>query len=288
MLKEIGAFIVSLSKVSRAAENTVKSYRRDLHSFREFLIERGVALEPGSSEVSVAAIEADHIRGYLTALMKRATRATAQRHLAAIKSFFRYREVAAGAPNPSRGLRSPRRDQHLPSILQETEVTALIGDEAAEGDRAGWRNRAIAETLYSSGLRIGELVALNWADLDLEMGMLRVRHGKGNKERIVPIGEPAIKALSGWRRQMPAARPGRSDFYQSARRPANHPQCRADCGAPAGVVWHCEPDHAARLAPFLRHSSAGSWRRSALDSGNVGSRQPDHDPALHPCQRQPA
>ena len=152
MLKEIGAFIVSLSKVSRAAENTVKSYRRDLHSFREFLIERGVALEPGSSEVCVAAIEADHIRGYLTALMKRATRATAQRHLAAIKSFFRYREVAAGAPNPSRGLRSPRRDQHLPSILQETEVTALIGDEAAEGDRAGWRNRAMAETLYSSGL----------------------------------------------------------------------------------------------------------------------------------------
>ena len=83
-------------------------------------------------------------------------------------------------------------------------MTALIGDEAAEGDRAGWRNRAIAETLYSSGLRIGELVALDWADLDLEMGMLRVRHGKGNKERIVPIGEPAIKALSGWRRQMPA------------------------------------------------------------------------------------
>jgi integrase/recombinase XerC len=204
MLKEIGAFIVSLSKVSRAAENTVKSYRRDLHSFRKFLIERGVALEPGSSEVCVAAIEADHIRGYLTALMKRATRATAQRHLAAIKSFFRYREVAVGAPHPSRGLRSPRRDQHLPSILQETEVTALIGDEAAEGDRAGWRNRAIAETLYSSGLRIGELVALDWADLDLEMGMLRVRHGKGNKERIVPIGEPAIKALSGWRRQMPA------------------------------------------------------------------------------------
>ncbi|MGO9057034.1 MAG: tyrosine recombinase XerC [Candidatus Binataceae bacterium] len=203
MLKEIGAFIVGLSKVLRASENTVKSYRRDLHSFREFLIERGVALEPGSSEVSVAAIEADHIRAYLTDLMKRATRATAQRHLAAIKSFFRYREVAADAPNPSRGLRSPRREKHLPSILQETEVTALIGDEPAEDDRAGWRNRAIAETLYSSGLRISELVALNWADLDLEMGMLRVRHGKGNKERIVPIGEPAIKALFGWRRHMP-------------------------------------------------------------------------------------
>ena len=116
MLKEIGAFIVSLSKVSRAAENTVKSYRRDLHSFREFLIERGVALEPGSSEVSVAAIEADHIRGYLTALMKRATRATAQRHLAAIKSFFRYREVAAGAqPEPRTALATARPASSLDS-----------------------------------------------------------------------------------------------------------------------------------------------------------------------------
>lgn len=203
MLQEIGAFIVSLSKVLRASENTVKSYRRDLHSFREFLMERGMALEPEGSEVCVAAIQADHIRAYLTALMKRATRATAQRHLAAVKAFFRYREVAANASNPSRGLRSPRREKHLPSILQETEVSALIGDEPAQDERARWRDRAMAETLYSSGLRISELVALDWADLDLEMGMLRVRHGKGNKERIVPIGEPAVKAMLDWRQHMP-------------------------------------------------------------------------------------
>jgi integrase/recombinase XerC len=205
MLQEIGAFIVGLSKVLRASENTVKGYRRDLHSFREFLMDRGIALEPDRSEVCVAAIQADHIRAYLTALMKRTTRATAQRHLAAIKAFFRYREVAANAPNPSRGLRSPRREKHLPSILQETEVTALIGDEPAENHPAGWRDRAMAETLYSSGLRISELVGLNWADLDLEMGMVRVRHGKGNKERVVPIGEPALKALQDWRRHMPFA-----------------------------------------------------------------------------------
>ncbi len=203
MLKEIAAFIVALSKVLRASENTVKSYRRDLQSFREFLMERGMALQPDRSDVCIESIEADHIRAYLTGLMKRATRATAQRHLAAIKAFFRYREVAANAPNPSRGLRSPRREKHLPSFLQEAEVTALIGDEPAENHRARWRDRAMAETLYSSGLRISELVALNWADLDVEMGMLRVRHGKGNKERIVPIGEPAIKAMQDWRRHMP-------------------------------------------------------------------------------------
>jgi integrase/recombinase XerC len=203
MLDEIEAFVASLSKVLRASANTVKSYRRDLLSFRAFLMERGAAANPERTEVCVAAIEADHIRGYLTYLMKRATRATAQRHLAAIKTFFRQREVIAAASNPSRGLRSPRREKHLPAILRENEVAQLIGDPPVEGDRAGFRDRAMAETLYSSGLRISELVALNWADLDLEMGLLRVRHGKGNKERIVPIGEPAIEALHAWRANMP-------------------------------------------------------------------------------------
>jgi integrase/recombinase XerC len=206
MLEEIEAFIGSLSKVLRASANTVKSYHGDLVSFRAFLMERGAALDPERGEVSASAIEADHIRSYLTHLMKRATRATAQRHLSAIKSFFRYREVSHSASNPARGLRSPRRETHLPSILREPEVAALIGDPPAEGDRAGWRGHAMAETLYSSGLRISELVALNWADLDLEMGLLRARHGKGNKERIVPVGEPAIRALMGWRRHMPVDR----------------------------------------------------------------------------------
>jgi integrase/recombinase XerC len=203
MLREIEAFIGALSKVLRASANTVKAYHRDLLDFRAFLIERGAALDAEGNEVSVTAIEADHIRSYLSHLMKRATRATAQRHLAAIKAFFRHREVTAGADNPGRGLRSPRREKHLPAILQEREVTALIGDAPGEGSRAAWRDRAIAETLYSSGLRISELVALNWMDLDQDMGLVRVRHGKGNKERIVPIGEPAIKALLEWRRNMP-------------------------------------------------------------------------------------
>jgi integrase/recombinase XerC len=181
MLEEIESFVGSLSKVLRASANTVKSYRRDLVSFRAFLMERGAAANPDGAEVCVAAIDADHIRSYLTHLMKRATRATAQRHLAAIKSFFRHREVTGGASNPARGLRSPRREKHLPSILRENEVAELIGERSAEGDRAGF------------------------PDLDREMSMLRVRHGKGDKERIVPIGEPAIEALHAWQQNMPVA-----------------------------------------------------------------------------------
>ncbi len=203
MLREIEAFIATLSKILRASANTVKAYRRDLLSFRSFLMERGTAAD--SIDVCVDAIQADHIRSYLAHLMKRATRATAQRHLAAIKSFFRHREVNTGASNPARGLRSPRREKHLPAILAEDEIVDLIGDLPGHGERAAFRDRAMVETLYSSGLRISELVALDWPDLDAEMGLLRVRHGKGNKERIVPIGEPAIKALEAWRRNMPSA-----------------------------------------------------------------------------------
>src|SRR5260370_12974313 len=166
MVEEIEAFVGSLSKVLRASANTVKSYHGDLVSFRAFLMERGAALDPERGEVSVSAIDADHVRSYLTHLMKRATRATAQRHLAAIKAFFRYREVSHAASNPARGLRSPRRDKHLPSIFQEPEVAALIGDTPADGDRAGWPGHAMAQTLYSSGLRISELGGLNWAGRD--------------------------------------------------------------------------------------------------------------------------
>jgi len=217
MLKEIEAFVASLSRVLRASANTVAAYRRDLLSFRAFLMERGAAAAPDGAEVCVAAIEPDHIRSYLTHVMKRATRATAQRHLAAIKSFFRHREVTTGGANPSRGLRSPRREKHLPSILREEEVADLIGDPPAAGDRAGIRDRAIAETLYSSGLRISELVALNWADLDVEMGLLRVRHGKGNKERIVPVGEPAVEALKAWRANLPSDGAAGSPIFTNLR-----------------------------------------------------------------------
>ena len=217
MLDEIGAFVTTLSKVLRASANTVQSYRRDLLSFRQFLLDRAAAREPPRDEVSVDGIEADHIRNYLTHLMKRASRATAQRHLSAIKAFFRHREVTTGGSNPTRGLRSPRREKYLPSVLQEPEVTALIGDTPEEADRAGWRDRAMAETLYSCGLRISELVALNWADLDLEMGMVRVRHGKGNKERIVPIGEPALQALAQWRQHLPVDSGPRGPIFTNLR-----------------------------------------------------------------------
>jgi integrase/recombinase XerC len=202
---EVEAFGAALKKASRAAENTVVSYRRDLLAFRTFLLERAAMMGRRVDEIDLAQVTADHIRSYLAELMKTAKRATVQRRLSAIKAFFRYRETTLCEPSPARSIRSPKNMRGLPSILQQDEVRRLI--EVAPGDSsvAAIRDRAIFETLYSAGLRVSELVGLNWRDIDEELGMVMVRSGKGNKDRLVPLGEPALDALLTWRRAMPIA-----------------------------------------------------------------------------------
>jgi integrase/recombinase XerC len=205
MLAEIESFVRALGKASRAAPNTVAAYRRDLADFSRFLLERGVATAPGGDEIVPGKISDDHIRGYMADLMKTGkSRSTIQRHLFAIKAFFRHREMTHGLPNPARAIRSPRAERRLPSVLQEDDVRRLIELEEL-ATPAGLRDRAILEVLYSSGLRVSELVGFDWRDIDEDVGMLLVRSGKGNKDRVVPIGEPALDALIAWRCAMPVA-----------------------------------------------------------------------------------
>ncbi|MGA8569184.1 MAG: tyrosine-type recombinase/integrase [Candidatus Binataceae bacterium] len=211
MQAEIESFAAALGKASRAADNTVSNYRRDLCDFRRFLLEPGAALASAGEEVDPDEITTDHIRGYLSEAMKTLSRATVQRRLFAIKAFFRWRETMAtpaspvSAASPARALRSPRTQRRLPAILPENDVRRLIEADGEDGGPAALRDRAILETLYSSGLRVSELVGLNWRDVDDEVGMVLVRSGKGNKDRMVPIGEPALDALKAWRRAMPKA-----------------------------------------------------------------------------------
>jgi integrase/recombinase XerC len=201
----VEAFGAALKKASRAAENTVVSYRRDLLAFRTFLLERAAIVGRQVDEIDLEQITADHIRSYLAELMKTAKRATVQRRLSAIKAFFRYRETTIGEPSPARSIRSPKNERRLPSILQPDEVRRLIEVAPDDTSTAAARDRAIFETLYSTGLRVSELVGLNWRDIDEELGMVMVRSGKGNKDRLVPVGEPALDALKAWRRAMPIA-----------------------------------------------------------------------------------
>ncbi len=200
MQAEIESFAAALGKAARAADNTVASYRRDLRDFRDFLLARRIALTADGDDVAPAEVTAEHIRSYLADAMKGLSRATVQRRLFAIKAYFGWREAMDGAANPARALRAPRAQRRLPAILSRDDLRRLIeADEGAAPRPAALRDRAIVETLYSSGLRVSELVGLNWRDIDDEVGMLLVRSGKGNKDRVVPIGEPALDALKAWR-----------------------------------------------------------------------------------------
>ena len=206
MIGEIEAFAAALGKASRAAANTVKGYRHDLADFNRYLIERAPsALNEKRENVMPGKITADHVRGYLAEVMRHASRATVQRRLFAIKAYFRWRAATMEVESPVRTMRSVRVEKRLPQIIGERDAARLVEAESGAEGPAALRDRAILEVLYSSGLRVSELTGLCWRDIDDELGMVMVRAGKGNKDRLVPLGEPAIDALKAWRSAMPVA-----------------------------------------------------------------------------------
>lgn len=205
MVEEIEAFAEALAKAARASRNTVMSYRRDLRDFCEYLLRGTTALDDNGTAVQPDRITADHVRNYMAVMMKTVSKATVQRRLFAIKAYFKWREMTFGTPNPARAMRSPKIDKRLPHVMTEDAVRRLIDAESDSNTPASLRDRAILEVLYSSGLRVSELTGLDWRDIDMDLGMVMVRAGKGNKDRLVPIGEPALDALKAWRAAMPVA-----------------------------------------------------------------------------------
>jgi integrase/recombinase XerC len=203
MLAEIESFIAALSGAARLSVNTARAYRRDLLDFNRFLVSLKDVEDSNGNEINLTAINDEHIRLYLANIMKKASRATVQRRLFAIKAFFRYHEVTGGVRNPARFLRALRVDRKLPAVLQPAETRRFIEASLPTRPAAHLRDRAIVETLYSTGVRVSELRGLDWRDIDWELGMVTVRGGKGNKDRVVPIGEPALDALEQWRRVIP-------------------------------------------------------------------------------------
>jgi integrase/recombinase XerC len=205
LIEDIGAFVSALGKASRASDNTVKGYQRDLEDFARFLAERGQSTVGKNGTIITARITTDHVRDYLAIIMDRSSRATAQRRLFAIKAFYRWREAAIGEASPVRTMKSIKLAKRLPQVIGEEAVADLIdGGAATESRAAESRNRAILEVLYAGGLRVSELTGLCWRDIDEDLGLVTVRAGKGNKDRVVPIGEPALEALKAWRAAMPS------------------------------------------------------------------------------------
>lgn len=183
--------------------HTVKAYRNDLRSLADFLEAEEPGGEPGG--VDVTAIDLELLRAWLWDRQQRGYAAgTIARSVATMKSFGAWLEQRRIVPgSPASRLQSPKQSRTLPRVLSEQQLDRILeraANRAESGDPAAVRDRAVLELLYATALRVSELCTLPIAGLDLSDRTVRVI-GKGNKQRIVPLGGPAARAIGDYLKQ---------------------------------------------------------------------------------------
>jgi integrase/recombinase XerC len=192
----IHRYLEHLREERNASDNTVRAYEGDLLRFHAFLSSELVMRE--GDEVDPQDVDTLIVRSYLAAMTREKLEKSSQgRALSAIRSLFRFacREGILAA-NPAQPVRTPKVPKTLPRHLRPGEIETLLEAPSAD-EPLGRRDRAILELLYATGLRVSELVGLDWQAIDLPGRVLRVV-GKGDKERMVPFGRPAGAALQAW------------------------------------------------------------------------------------------
>jgi tyrosine recombinase XerC len=190
----VSRFLRYLRDERNASEHTTSNYAFDLRQFFQFL-----------GHERLEAVTALDIRRFVAHLStQRLARRTIARRLSCLRSFFRFlcREETL-EHNPAAAVPTPRLEKQLPSFLDEAQAARLL-EMPGVAKWQGWRDRAILEALYSTGMRVSELVGLNGDDLDEISGMVLVR-GKGKKERLCPIGQTALTALRRYLAKRPKA-----------------------------------------------------------------------------------
>jgi integrase/recombinase XerC len=201
--KQIRSFIDSLQSEKGYSVNTCRAYSHNINDFISFIRESYFSddNQEGAGLLKVEHIDGLMIRGYLAFLHKKNKKATIARKLSAVRSFFRFL-VKHGAilDNPLDLILTPKQVKAIPVYLPVDDIFRLL-DSIKTDTLAGIRNRAICETLYSSGIRVSELEGLDVFDVDFTKCLIRVV-GKGNRERIVPIGQKAVAAIKEYRRRL--------------------------------------------------------------------------------------
>lgn len=172
------------------SDYTIKSYREDLEAWLEYELAARDGVCPRPDQISVL-----ELRGYLSAMREAAySKATISRRLASLRGFYKFGEREGWAvENPAAALRNPRGRRPLPRVMSTDDVLKLLS-APPEDDPLGLRDRAILETIYSAGLRVGELVGLNFSDVVLDEDLLKIR-GKGRRERFAFLGTFAKEAI---------------------------------------------------------------------------------------------
>ena len=176
--------------------HTLRNYLSDLGQFQSFLVDRELALA-ADGLVDAGKIDIHVVRAYLAALAPDRKKSSIGRKLAALKGFFRYLVTTKRIEkDPLLLINSPKQEKPLPKFLTVDDTFHLLDTIKLESG-LDQRDRAVLEVFYSTGIRVSELVGLNWSDIDIQLGIIRVV-GKGSKERIVPIGAMALKALESY------------------------------------------------------------------------------------------
>lgn len=192
----VEAFLAHLDEDRNLSPHTIAAYRHDLERFASFAGPEFLGKD--LDEVSVGEVDPLAVRSFLASLHRQGlARSSQARALAAVRSLFRFahREGVVGT-DPARGVRPPKQPRRLPRHLRPGEIEDLL--EAPEGDEPlARRDRALLEVLYATGLRVSELVGLDWPAVDLGGRVLTVT-GKGGKQRMVPFGRPAECSLRRW------------------------------------------------------------------------------------------
>jgi len=197
--RQIDAFAQYLADERRSSTRTVETYIRDLRSFRDYLCEQGLPAD--ARELDIVAL-----RGFLSSLFRSNQASTMKKKVSAIRSFFKFllkRQIID--QNPASGLRSPKIAKSLPRFLTVEQAFRVMDAPPKEDKRAKplkARDQALLETLYGTGVRVGELAGMNIDHCDFTESVVRVL-GKGGKERIVPLGKSALEALQAY---LPARR----------------------------------------------------------------------------------
>ena len=184
------AFLAHLQVERRMSAHTLDAYRRDLDALAAWTEGEGIA--------DIIGLHTEQLRAFVAAEHRRGlSPKSLQRRLSACRSFYawllKHGRIAA---SPAASLRAPKAPRKLPQVLDVDEAVQLV--ELPTDAPLGLRDRAILELFYSSGLRLSELCALRWRDLALADGLVTVL-GKGSKQRTVPVGSHAAKALEAWR-----------------------------------------------------------------------------------------
>ncbi|HWZ96946.1 MAG TPA: site-specific tyrosine recombinase XerD [Candidatus Dormibacteraeota bacterium] len=198
----ISSFLMHVKVEKGLAINTHAAYRRDLAKFEEFAKKR---------KLELAKITRDDLVDFLAALYRQKLESkTVARHLVTLRNFFRYAQIQeAIGDDPAANLESPKIRRSLPGYLRLEEVERLL-EQPDASTPSGMRDRAMLEVLYSTGLRVSELTGLKVSDLDAKVGCVRCI-GKGDKERVVPVGRKALGMVERYLRD------GRPELVRGAR-----------------------------------------------------------------------